>query len=34
MGGGWGARTGSLWLRIGRGGVLFECGNEPLGSKK
>jgi hypothetical protein len=31
---GMGAWTGLSWLRIGTGGGLFECGNEPLGSIK
>jgi hypothetical protein len=26
--------TGLVWLRIGTGGELFECGNEPSGSIK
>jgi hypothetical protein len=28
---GWGAWTGSIWLRIGTGGELLECGYEPSG---
>jgi hypothetical protein len=24
--------TGLIWLRIGAGGGIFECGNEPSGS--
>jgi hypothetical protein len=31
---GWGARTGSIWLRIGTGGGFCECGNEPSHSRK
>jgi hypothetical protein len=32
---GWGAWTGLIWLRIGRGGAgSCECGNEPSGSIK
>ena len=31
----WGARTGSIRLRIGTGGrSLVQCGNEPLSSIK
>ena len=26
--------TGMFWLRLGRGGGCFECGNEPSGSIK
>jgi len=26
-----GACTGSIWLRIGRGGGRYKCGNETLG---
>jgi len=28
------AMTGMFWLRLGRGGGYFECGNEPSGSIK
>ena len=28
------AWTGSIWLKIGTGGGLCECGNEPSGSIK
>jgi len=31
---GWEVWTRSSWLRIGRGGGPFECGNEPSGSIK
>jgi hypothetical protein len=31
---GCGARTGSIWLRIGKVVSTCECGNEPLGSIK
>jgi len=31
---GWGGTTGIIWFRIGRGGGLFEGGNEPSGSLK
>jgi hypothetical protein len=29
-----GAWTGLIWLRIGTGGGLYECGKEPSGSIK
>jgi hypothetical protein len=32
--GGGRARNGSMWLRIGTGGGLFECGNEHSDSIK
>jgi hypothetical protein len=31
---GWGARTGSIWLRIGTVGGCCKCGDEPLCSIK
>ena len=31
---GYGVWTGSIWLRIGTGGRLYEHGNEPSGSIK
>jgi hypothetical protein len=31
---GCGVWSGSRWLRIGAGGGICECGNDPLGSIK